>query len=130
MIGQTGASKNRVSVSGNQQTSRDIRYPPAKVVLESRKTLRFKRKLRGSTLTTTKCSVIRRDGYQGELQLVYSYEVEFSAESSLSLDGIADALAYAVTKRLSSCDILNRPEYKVKTNIRHVISKDGKWGRM
>ena len=90
---------------------------------------RYRRQLRGSTLSlsTTKCSAIRQDNYQGELQLIYSYEVEFSAGSSRSLNGISDALSYAVAKSFSSCDILHRPEYKVRTNIRHEISKDGKW---
>lgn len=85
----------------------------------------YQRSLTGPTLTTTGCNVIRSDDYKAELQLVYSYLVEFAAGSSRSLRGLEDAIVHAVAQEMSSCDEFDRPLYKVRTNTQHVFSKDG-----
>jgi hypothetical protein len=81
----------------------------------------------GPTLTTTQCNVIRFEDYvyAAELQLVYSYLVEFAAGSSRSLAGVEDAISHAVAQALDSCDVLDRPMYEVKMNTHHELSKDG-----
>jgi hypothetical protein len=82
------------------------------------------RRLPAPTLTTTRCNVIRLEDYQAELQLVYSYLVEFATGSSRSLSGVETAITHAVAQELDDCDIIDRPLYKVKTNTRHAFSKE------
>jgi hypothetical protein len=84
------------------------------------------RALASPTLTTTNCNAIRLEDYRAELQLVYKYVVEFAAGGSRSLIGLQQAIAHAVAQELNSCDILDRPLYKVKTTTQHAFSKDGK----
>ena len=81
------------------------------------------RRLTAPTLTTTRCNAIHLEDYQAELQLVYSYLVEFAAGGSRSLSGIERAITHAVAQELDDCDIIDRPLYKVKTNTRHAFSK-------
>lgn len=82
------------------------------------------RRLNAPTLTTTRCNAIHLEDYQAELQLVYSYLVEFAAGSSRSLSGIETAITHAVAQELDDCDVIDRPLYKVKTNTRHAFSKE------
>jgi hypothetical protein len=84
------------------------------------------RSLVGPTLTTTNCNAIRLEDYQAELQLVYKYLVEFAAGGSRSLHGLQQAITHAVAQELDSCDILDRPLYKIKTTTQHAFSKVGK----
>jgi hypothetical protein len=83
------------------------------------------RSLQGPTLTTTNCNVIRLDDYQAELQLLYKYLVEFESGGSRSLHGLEDAIAHAVAQELDTCDAMDRPLYKVKTNTQHDFSRTG-----
>jgi hypothetical protein len=82
------------------------------------------RRLTAPTLTTTRCNAIHLEDYQAELQLVYSYLVEFAAGGSRSLSGIERAITHAIAQELDDCDVLDRPSYKVKTNTRHAFSKE------
>ena len=82
------------------------------------------RQLVAKTLTSTKCNVVRLDPYNAELQLVYSYLVEFAGHLQ-SLGGMEMATAQAVSQVLDGCDSLDRPLYEVATNTTHTFSKNG-----
>ena len=82
------------------------------------------RLLTGPTISTTKCNAIRTESYKAELQLFYTYSVEFGPGSSRKLDGMEEAIAYIVAQALDSCDIMGRPIYQVKTTTPHKVSKD------
>ena len=116
-----------VGVFGSQQQQQREAVPSSEEIRPSRlrKTEAAGRYLTAPTLTTTKCNVVRSDDYQAELQLVYSYLVEFRAGGSRSLHGLEQAISQAVAAELNSCDEMDRPMYKVKTNTRHEFSKDG-----
>ena len=77
-------------------------------------------------LVTPRCNVIRMEAYQAELQLVYSYFVEFASGKARNLAGIEQAISYAVAQELDECDEYDRPRYKIKTNTKHVFSKESK----
>lgn len=79
------------------------------------------------SLVTPRCNVIRIEAYQAELQLVYSYLVEFATGKPRSLSGVEDAITYAVAQKLDECDEFDRPRYKIKTNTKHVFSKESKF---
>jgi hypothetical protein len=79
-----------------------------------------------SGLTTTNCNVIRKEPYQAELQLSYEYLVEFNKGESRSLDRIENIITETVAQSLDTCDGLDRPQYKVRDNTRHTLSKTGK----
>ena len=78
-------------------------------------------------LVTPRCNVIRMEAYQAELQLVYSYFVEFASGKTRNLVGIEQAITYAVAQELDACDEFDRPRYKIKTNTKHVFSKERKF---
>jgi hypothetical protein len=67
------------------------------------------------------------EDYQAELQLLYKYLVEFESGGSRSLRGLEDAIAHAVAQELDTCDAMDRPLYKVKTNTQHDFSKSGEF---
>jgi hypothetical protein len=116
MVARYEAASETLSVS-----TKDV-YLRGNHVAERRKQSSWRR-LPAPTLTTTRCNVIRHEDYQAELQLVYSYLVEFAAGSSRSLSGVERAITHAVAEELDDCDVIDRPLYKVKTNTRHAISK-------
>jgi hypothetical protein len=111
----------------NTVTDRTISLRGNRIVdqLPSPSTLLYHRHLTGETLTTTQCNVIRTEDYAAELQLFYSYLVEFDAGSSRSLAGVETAITHAVAQALDSCDVRDRPMFKVRTNARHIFSTNG-----
>jgi hypothetical protein len=87
---------------------------------------------RNTVVSTNNCGAERRreDYYTAELHLYYVYSVEFepdaSSNSPPSLTGMEAAITSAVSDAfMDACDLLDRPMYKVKTNMRHQFSKDG-----
>ncbi|MGK3749480.1 MAG: hypothetical protein ACI8RD_001775 [Bacillariaceae sp.] len=83
------------------------------------------RELSTQTIATPKCNTIRTSPYPAELQLFYSYSVEFKI--AFSLADIERAIANAVALELDMCDILSRPVYKVKTITGHSFSNSGRF---
>ena len=86
--------------------------------------LRGGRTLSGSTITTPNCDAIRITSYPAELQLFYTYSVEFNDD--LLLNDMERAIAIAVALELDMCDVDGRPVYKVKTDTKHSFSKSGR----
>jgi len=84
--------------------------------------LRGGRELSTQTITTPNCNAVRTLPYSAELQLFYSYSVEFN--NAFSLTDIERAISNAVALKLDMCDVQGRPVYKVKT-IRHSFSNSG-----
>lgn len=84
--------------------------------------LRGGRELSTQTITTPNCNAVRTLPYSAELQLFYSYSVEFN--NAFSLTDIERAIANAVALQLDMCDVQGRPVYKVKT-IKHSFSNSG-----
>lgn len=82
------------------------------------------RALSPQTITTPHCSVIRTVPYPAELQLFYSYSVEF--KNAFSLSDIERAIATTVALQLDMCDVRGRPVYKVKRITGHSFSHSGK----
>lgn len=78
---------------------------------------------------SSNCNSVRSkdDYYSTELQLYYVYEVEFEDHAkSRSLAGLEAVITAAVMEAfVDACDLLDRPLYQVKTNMRHQFSKDG-----
>ncbi len=81
--------------------------------------------------TSSNCKSFRpmEDYYTAELQLYYVYWVEFAASAkSRSLAGLEAAITSSIANAfVDFCDVLDRPMVKVKANMRHQFSKDGKW---
>lgn len=75
------------------------------------------------------CNAIRsrEDYYSAELQLYYMYTVEFQSNAkSRSLTGLEALITSSVMEVfVDECDLLDRPLYQVKTNMRHKFSKEG-----
>eukprot|EP00980_Cylindrotheca_fusiformis_P022943 scaffold9948_cov129-Cylindrotheca_fusiformis.AAC.11 len=103
----------------------------------------------GSVIATANCN-FNRKSYNAELQLFYSYIVEFDLGSEVSLGGKHDrctelvgpflpphlertfftllgmetAIALAVAQELDACDDMDRPLFKVRDDTEHVLSRN------
>jgi hypothetical protein len=78
------------------------------------------------TISTSKCSAVRRESYKARLDISYLYLIQWRAGTSLDVNGIERAIADGLVQMLNECDSLDRPQYAVQIYKDTVASKEGK----